>query len=157
MFTLFISGCSVFAMLFACMVINVILPGTDMVTLFILAYNGTVGLFIVISAIPVAVFIVVFGFIYNAISPTMQPLIENLLKFIVPMINFIFAGADITVTSFVPSTIGIDTALTAWTGFITALSVYLLDIADLPLYSEATNGSAELIIRHCYQLVSRHL
>lgn len=126
---------SVFLMLFVTLIVSYV-ADESVVTLFILAYNGSVGLFIIITMLPVGCFILGFVLLYNGFTPFMQPLMQAVLDLFVPIFSGIFVNlgildAVVFAHPIAPAQLDITESMNAVTGLINAFSQFLLDSSGI--------------------------
>ena len=122
---------SVFLMLFVTLVVSYV-ADESVVTLFILAYNGSIGLFIILTMLPVGIFVILFVLLYNGFTPFMQPLMQAVLDLFVPIFSGIFVNlgildAHVFAHPIAPASLDITESISAVTGLINAFGQFLLE------------------------------
>lgn len=124
--------------------------------LFILMFNATATSFILLTMIPVGIFILIFGVVFNGLAPLLAPIGAALwnfgAEFIIGIVNSIpLLGIDINflpiqfvttvnpnITSYIQlsvPTIDVESAILATTNFLLALQGFLID--------QATGGTSD--------------
>lgn len=126
----FVSMGSVIGMLFVCMIVAEI-ADANVVTLFVLAFDASVLLFIILTMIPVAIFILGFWLLYTAFAPIMVPFSQSIVDLLFPTFAGLFVEIGVlkevpATTPMLPGTINILEAAMAFKEFISAFTDNLL-------------------------------
>ena len=122
---------SVFLMLFVTLIVSQI-ADESVTTLFILAYNGSVGLFIIMCGLPVGFFVIIWVLLYNSLAPIMQPMAQAMLDLFVPIFSGMFVNlgildAIVFAHPIAPASLNITESISAVTGLINAFAQFLLE------------------------------
>lgn len=121
---------SVFLMLFVAMIVAQVADESTIV-LFILVYDGSVGLFIILTMLPIGAGVILFVLLYNGFIPIMQPMMQTILDIFVPIFSGIFVNigvidAQVAAHPIAPASLDVMEFVNALTGFMHAFTDFLL-------------------------------
>ena len=143
-------GSSIGLMFVAALIYIITGESSGVTELFILMFNATATSFILLTMIPVGVFILIFGVSFNALAPLIAPIFAALWNFgaelivaiinAVPLIDLDIAFAPIQFVSVISAfpvdyiqltvpTINITEAIDGVTSLLTTLQAFMIDAA----------------------------